>query len=274
VDLILSNLPKVSQDLMPSHYKEMLCRIKENYPVIQKATSNFHKTQSQFMDNMFSVHQLTELRSARQILAEIKKSKLALDEAYYGLAKKQIEIRKKEHSLLTESLDEFSQQLLEVEISELKNQTENIMDNVQGALRRISGFMEQYQNILKKYGKEEFTEEDFEEDEERYHIMKVFEQALCAARSHGGVIDEGNHIYLFQIGVPGTLAQYEVTSFLVEEGKMIQEYLQTGLGAPDHSNTVLWLQKMAQKFSGCSSKYAEHKGITLISRDSLHKEES
>ena len=245
--------------------------------MIEKATKNFGKSQSQFMDNMFTVSQPTELRSARQILAEINKSKMALDEAYFNVRKKEIEIARKKSwkkqleiawdNHIGENIkpeNQFDRDLLEVEIQELGCQIKNTMGYVEGAIRKISAYMTQYQNILAKYGKTEFTEEDFEKDEERYHIMKAFEQGLCAARSHGGVIDEGNHIYFYQIGISGTAAQKEVSDFLMGEGKILASGKM-----PAHGNTVNWMNAMADKYTGCAIDFAQRKGMTLIDKDSV-----
>ena len=256
MDLIKREIPN-----LPEQYHGMMERINHFYPVIEKATKNFNKSQSQFMDNMFTVSQPTELRSARQILAEINKAKMALDEAYFGIRKKQVEIRRKKAATPD---DIYHKELLDIEAQELESQVNHTMGYVEGAIRKISAYMTQYQNILQKYGKEEFTEADFEADEERYHIMKAFEQALCAARSRGGVVDEGNHIYFYQIGISGTAAQVEVRNFLAVEGKVVEA------GAlPPHDMTVKWLQSMADKYSGCSVIYAKQKGMTLIDRESL-----
>ena len=242
---------------LPAQYQTMLDKISMNYPVIEKATKNFNKSQSQFMDNMLTVTQPTELRSARQILAEINKAKMALDEAYFNIRKKQVQIKRK--------LEE-NDELADIEAQELESQIKTTMGYVEGAIRKISGYMTQYQNILKKYGKEEFTEEDFEKDETRYHVMKAFEQALHAARSHGGIIDEGNHIYLFQIGISGIAAQMEVSELLDIEKKLIKEGKM-----PTHAMTVKWLNALADKYAGCAADYARLKGMTLIDEESLVK---
>ena len=114
--------------------------------------------------------------------------------------------------------------------------------------------------------KEEITEEDFEKDEERYHIMKAFEQALCAARAHGGTIDEGNHIYFYQIGINGTSAQVEINAYLSGEGQQVSE---EGI-LPEHENTWEWLHDMADKYSGCAQKFVEQKYMKLLDEKSLH----
>lgn len=253
---------------LPSTYQTMLKEISYKFPKIIKATKKFNKTQSQFMDNMMTLSQPTELRSLRQILAQINRSKTALEEAYFSIQKKNIEIKRRKQSLeANKNLDELDKESLYIEIAELKSQINNIMGSVEGAIRKISAYMNQYENILGYLGKDEITEEDFEKDEERYHIMKAFEQALCAARARSGIIDEGNHIYFYQIGISGTAAQIDVANFLGDEGLKI-----TAGDVLDHSDTRNWMRKMAKKYCGCAKIFAENKGMRLLDENSLHKE--
>uniref|UniRef100_A0A6M3J5D5 Uncharacterized protein n=1 Tax=viral metagenome TaxID=1070528 RepID=A0A6M3J5D5_9ZZZZ len=253
--------------IVSTHYKDMLAGISKYFPVIEKATANFNKTQSQFMNNMLTVNHPTELRNARQILAEIEKSRMALDEAFFSIQKKRIEIKKKE-VILSVTTDVLDKELLKIEIAELKSQIKTSTGYVEGAIRRVSAYISQYRQILSSLGKESFTEEDFELDEERYHIMKMFEQGLCAARSHGGVIDEGNQIYAHQIGINGTAAQREVSLYLASEGKMIAEG-----DMPTHGMTIDWLHEMTKKYEGSAKRYVERKRMMLLDMDSLHKED-
>jgi len=269
---------RVDGQVLNKHYGTIIEEIKKYYPIIAKDTRCYNKTQSQFMDNMMTLSQPTELRSLRQILAEVNRSKMALDEAYFSIEKKRIEIEK-----LTIQLDELNEidieaydtnklklfennkKLINLQINEIESQIKNTIGYVEGALRRVSAYIHQYQNILEYLGKSEITEEDFEKDEERYHIMKAFEQALCAARSRGGLIDEGNQIYFYQIGINGGIAQAEIVEYLNYENEQIRSK-----SAVTHSLTWAWLHQMADKYSGCASKFAESKHIKLLDKTSLH----
>jgi len=248
-------------------YEMMSDDIQKNYPVIEKAIKNFNKTQSQFMDNMLTVSHPTPLRNARQILAEVVKSKMALDEAYFNIKKKKVEIKRKRRTLEV-SVDELDNELLEIEINELTSQCRTTTGYIEGAVRKVSAYINQYNNILKFFSKEEFTEEDFEKEEERYHIMTMFEQALCAARSHGGIIDEGNQIYAHQIGINGTMAQREVYLYLSMEGQFLTEGKEI-----THEMTINWLKEMADKYVGSAISYANKKGMVLLDKNSLHFKE-
>ena len=74
---------------------------------------------------------------------------------------------------------------------------------------------------MKHIGKEELTEADYELEEARYHIMTCMKQALNSARPRGGTIDEGNMIYLFDLGINAAQAQAEVFAYLQWENKIL-----------------------------------------------------
>lgn len=252
---------------LPVQYKTMLSEISEYYPVIEKATHCFNKSQSQYMNNMLTVSHPTELRNLRQILAQLNRAKQALDEAYFNLEKEKVELKIKKRDLENET-DDLKKELLQIEIGQAKSQLEHSIGLVEGCVRKVSGYVSQYKHILKEKGIEEMTEADFEKDEENYHIMKMFEQALCAARSRQGVIDEGNHIYCYQIGISGTAAQMEVSAFLAQEGEMVKSGKM-----PTHEHTWKWMHEMAKKYSGSAQKFCQLKGMELLQEGALHESE-
>jgi len=245
-------------------YLVMLNNIQENFPAIKKQTENFYKSQSQFMDNMLTVSAPTEMRNLRQILAEINKSKDGIIDGSIKIRKKEIEIKCKERAKAS-STDVLQNELLDIDILEIRSQIDSIKNHINAAIRKVNAYVNQYNNILKKIGKEVLTEEDFEKDEERYHIMKAFEQGLCAARSHGGIIDEGNQIYFHQIGINGMTAQIEVTRYLLSEAKEIEQKRE-----PTHEMQMQFLEEMANKFAGCAVNYAKRKGMVILDKTSLN----
>ena len=241
--------------LSTPEYSKMIREIEQNAVEIQKTTNLFQKTQSQFMDNMLTVSHLTPFRNVRQILAEMKKTRQALGEAYFNIEKKKIEKERKlnEIEICKEPL---TTKLLEVEVAEIDWQIQCIMENVGGAIRKLANYTEQYNSVIKQLPS--LDEKTFEEQEEAYHIMKAFEQGITAARSRGGMIDEGNLIYLTQVGINGTQGQIEITRYLQTEMELVK------VGAePTHDMQLTWLQEMVYKFKGCSEKFAEWKGMTV-----------
>ena len=77
-------------------YKSMLTNIAEKMPAVTQATSNFHKSHSQFMGVTLDVTAITPIRSIKHTLAEIDKTRSALQEAYINLRKKEVKLKKKQ----------------------------------------------------------------------------------------------------------------------------------------------------------------------------------
>ena len=263
-DLIIkeiSNSPMVKKE-----YKQMLTNIRSTLPAIKQTSSNFYKSHSQFMGVMLDVTAITPIRSVKHTLAEIDKTRMALEEAHLKMMKKDIELRQKEKQLKNgENQDDLDKELLETEILEVKVNMNNIQNSITGAIRKMNFFTNQYKSILKKLGKEDITEEEYEKEESRYHVMTCLKQALNAARARGGVIDEGNLIYLFDMGINSAQAQAEIYSYLKMENDMMDKGQ-----APTHEMTMQWLEACADKFQNDAVKFAERRGFTLYDEESLN----
>ena len=263
-DLIIKSM--ADNPLVKEEYKGMLKNISTNLPAIKKSSSNFYKSHSQFMGVMLDVTAITPIRSIKHTLAELDKTRMALEEAHLKMMKKDIELRAKEKKLDDgDYKDDFEKETLGVEILEIKVNMNNIQNSITGAVRKMSFFTTQYNSILKKLGKDDITEEEYEKEESRYHVMTCMKQALNAARARGGVIDEGNLIYLFDMGINSAQAQAEVYAYLEMENKLMTEGK-----APTHEMTMKWLEACADKFSSDAEKFAERRGFKLYDEDSLN----
>ena len=263
-DLVISKLS--DSPLVKKEYKQMLTNINTSLPAIKKSSSNFYKSHSQFMGVMLDVTAITPIRSVKHTLAELDKTRMALEEAQLKMMEKDIELRQKEKKLADgEYKDQFERELLETEILEVKVNMNNIQNSVSGAIRKMNFFTNQYKSILKKLGKDDITEEEYEKEESRYHVMTCLKQALNAARARGGVIDEGNLIYLFDMGINSAQAQAEIYAYLKMENTLMDQGK-----APTHEMTMTWLEACADKFSGDAEKFAERRGFKLYDEESLN----
>ena len=263
-DLVISKLS--NSPLVKKEYKQMLTNINTSLPAIKQSSSNFYKSHSQFMGVMLDVTAITPIRSVKHTLAELDKTRMALEEAQLKMMKKDIELRQKEKKLNNGDFkDDLERELLETEILEVKVNMNNIQNSVSGAIRKMNFFTNQYKSILKKLGKDDITEEEYEKEESNYHVMTCLKQALNAARARGGVIDEGNLIYLFDMGINSAQAQAEIYAYLEMENKLMKEGK-----APTHEMTMQWLEACADKFSGEAEKFAERRGFKLYDEESLN----
>jgi hypothetical protein len=244
-------------------YNLMLKNIQAQLPAVHRDTSNFHKSHSQFMQVTLDVTAITPIRSIKHTLAEIDRTRSALQEAYVNMRKKQVELKKKERELES-CTDDLDRELLEIEILELNSNLEGTQNHVNGAIRKMNFMVNQHKQLLEKVGKNEITEEDYEREESRYHIMTCMKQALNAARSRNGMIDEGNLIYLFDLGINAAQAQAEVFAYLSMENQLISNGQ-----APTHEMTMRWLEACADKWEKDPETFAKRRGFSVFDRSSL-----
>ena len=255
----ISKLPSINKK-----YKSMLKHINNTLPAIKKTSSNFYKSHSQFMGVMLDVTSITPVRSIKHTLAEIERTRGALEESQLKLMENRILMKKHEKKLKNKELDNIDIEHLKFKILRLKVVESNIMNSVQGAIRKMSFFTTQYKSLLKKIGKKDITEQDYEEEEIKYHIMTCMKQALISARSRQGYIDEGNLIYLFDMGINSSVAQKMVFDYLKKENDMLQNEKN-----PTHEMTLKWLEHCVDIFKNDSKKFADRRGFELLDKKSL-----
>ena len=260
--LAITNINLQLPDAKPE-YKSMLQNIQEKAPAIAQSSSNFYKSHSQFMGVTLDVTAITPVRSIKHTLAEIEQTKTALQEGYFRMKKTDIKVKKLERKLENET-DDLERELLELKINELQAKAASGRGYVEAAVRKLNFFSNQYDNLMKKIGKEELSEQDYELEEVKYHIMTCMKQALTAARAHGGRIDEGNMIYVFDLGLPAAEAQAEVLAFLSWENEMMAKGT-----SPTHADTLKWLERCAEKWAHCPAEFANSRGFDIIDPTSL-----
>ena len=96
-DLIIKEIS--NSPLVKKEYKVMLTNINNSLPAIKRSSSNFYKSHSQFMGVMLDVTAITPIRSVKHTLAELDKTRMALEEAHLKMMKKQVELKQKEKQL-------------------------------------------------------------------------------------------------------------------------------------------------------------------------------
>ena len=264
-DLILKENSIQSLDLktLKPEYKNMMVNIDNKLPEIKQASSNFYKSHSQFMNVSLDVTAITPVRSIKHTLAEIDKTRLALQEAHIRRKKAVVKLKSYKNKL-NSCKDIIKKELLEIKIFKIEIGFIENQNSIEGAIRKLNMFVNQYENLLKHLGVTEITEEMYEREEARYHVMTAMKQALSAARTKGGVIDEGNHIYLFDLGINGAAAQVELFNYLKIENAMIAKNEQ-----PTHEMTMQWLEACADKFSDETRKFVERRGFKILDEQSL-----
>ena len=263
VTTLKNDLAQLANGPLPQEYKGMLTHIEETLPATQAACDNFYKSHSQMMTVTLDITDLTPIRSIKHTLAAIERTKSALAEAQINRRKNEIKIKKKQREI-DACEDDLDREEFEIEMIELMSNNMNVENSMKGAIRKMSFLMTQYRAVLDHIGKDFITEEDYEREEKRYHVMTALKQAINSARPRGGIIDEGNSIYLFDIGINVAHAQAEVFNYLKIENEMIASGQ-----APSHEMTIEWLEKCADKFEDCSIRFAESRGFVPLDEKSL-----
>lgn len=241
-------------------YQQITERITSHAAVVARDSEVFQKSSSQFKTVTLDVTDLTASETAKHLLASIARTRGALEEASIAVRRKKLDIRRKEQELLAAS--GFDADGLIIDIDELSSELGRTEQAARGAIRKLSFLTTQYDRMVEIIGHQ--SEEDYERGQARHHVMTAFLQALTAARSRGGVIDEGNHIYLFQLGINGAVAQAHVSSLLAQELALVADGQ-----APSHGMVVGWLNSMADQFAGCSVAFVEARGLLSLDSASL-----
>lgn len=239
---------------LPVVYADMIDSIAAHLPAIAQSSQAFYKSDSQVKMVSLDINDLTDIGAAKHILARIERKRAALAESEIGLRRKRIDLAEAEQRLAT--ADGFDAQRLEVDIVELASQIEATTNYQAGAVREVRHLVAQYEAICERLGVEVITEDMYEADQARYHVIRAFSQALAAARARQGLIDEGNFIYFQDLGVNGAAAQRELIAYLEAE----QQVLNDGK-VPTFEMQHAWLMAVGDKFAGEVARYAEHRGL-------------
>ena len=239
---------------LPERYGRMIDKVTDLLPRIDASNESFYKSDSQIKTVTLNVTDLTDVGAAKHILARIERKREALKESEWGLRRKRIELAQKQDEL--DNASGYQAELLEIDILELASQIESTQNYQRGAIREVTFLVHQYEAICKKLGVEVITEEMYEANESKAQVMRAFSQALAAARSRQGLIDEGNFIFFQDLGINGAAAQREVVAFL----EMEQQIINNGK-IPTFELQYDWLNAVSDKFCEQVALYSEYRGL-------------
>lgn len=245
-----------------TRYEMMLDSVNSIAPQVKETQESFNKTSSQLKTVTLDINDLTPIGTARHIVAAIDRTRKALKESEISAQRKELDAREKREQTATAT--GIDAERLEIDLLEIESQLEDLRASQRGAIRKLTFLTEQYRSICDGIGVDVITEEMYEADQATYHVMRALSQALAAARARGGLIDEGNFIYLQDLGINGAAAQREMTAYFEAE----QELLNNGR-VPTFEMQAAWLRAMADKFAGEVTRYAESRGLAPLVRHAL-----
>lgn len=253
--------------LLPAAYERMMESIADRLPAIDLSSQAFYKSDSQLKMVSLDINDLTDVGAAKHILARIERKRAALRESEVAIRRKRIDLAEAEDQLA--AAEGFAAKRLEVDVLELMSQIEDTKNYQAGAIREVRHLVEQYEAICQRLGVEVITEQMYEDDQPRYHVIRAFSQALAAARARHGVIDEGNFIYFQDLGINGAAAQRELTAYLEAEQQLLNEGR-----VPTFEMQHSWLMAVGDKFAGEVTRYVRHRGLSPRTPEALATQSS
>jgi hypothetical protein len=154
------------------------------------------------------------MRMMRQVMAEIEKRQGALYEAQYNVAKSKSKLEK-----LLDRKDDLNrvEQATVIKLQHSITMTEN---KANGSLKDIAILMDSYDSIKKNNDIDNWSEEDFEQEEKAHHTRRGFELLYRNLIEYGRG-KEATLEYLQQYGVHVQLAIAEVTGYITLVNKLV-----------------------------------------------------
>lgn len=212
--------------------------IQKRLPEISHKTDAIGRSNSQTTLSLMSLTMLngqSPHRIARQVLAEIERRRMALAEAqveYAKLTSEQTETDPRP------DVAEAEERLRAFNISQMEAK-------VSGAIKDIAVLIAAYDGIAATHGINNWTEEDFERQEDWHHVRRGFE-LLYRNIIECGRGKEATIEYLQQFGVHIQVALHEVMGYITT----IEEGIRAGQ-RPDASSLEDFLDAMAAKYRHC-----------------------
>ena len=159
---LLDQLPTI-----PSITEKQLAKIKKRIGEYKRAKTIFGHSTSQTAYTLLTLNMISDSPMARmkQCMAQIDRKFLAVEEAYFDIEKKKIEI---------EGLLEKEQtKMTRLQIIELESKIMTITTNMGNALRQVGMFQNMYDAIKKAHKiPDDWDESDFEKQEYENMVRK------------------------------------------------------------------------------------------------------
>ena len=241
---------------------EKLAIIASKMPEINRANHTAGRSQTQTTNQLMSLTMMTDspYRMMRQCLSQIERKRSALEESYFKMKKKSIQIKQ-----WYEKGDEMSV----VKAQEAESQAFRQKDYIDGALKEIATFQCSYDEIRKSHNiPEKWDERDAEIAEIDHHIKQAFRQAHRDVVQTGSITG-GNMEYMEQYGIHIQTATKIIRDYVASEDEMISQGKM-----PTVQHLYAFLDSMAVQFNDAHKLVMKRIGIKeLIKEDFLYLED-
>ena len=234
---------------------EKLAIISEKMVEIDRVNHTAGRSQTQTTNQLMSLTMLTDspYRRLRQCLSQIERKRTALEEAYFKMQKKQLQIK-----VWYEKGDEMSV----VRAKEAESNMIRQKDYIDGAFKEIATFQCAYDEIRESHNiPEKWDEKDAELAEIDHHIKQAFRQAH-RDMVNTGRIGLGNMEYMEQYGIHLQTATKVIADYIAGEDKMISEGKM-----PTVRHLYAFLDRMAETFHDAHKDVLNRIGIKELIKD-------
>ena len=219
-------------------------------------------TQKKLMTLSFLYPADATYRVLYEILAQIEKKQLAIQESSTKIKEKYFEVQKLSTEI-KKTPDELKKSLLQSEMASLQVQIVNSFSYLEAAVKEVGILSEAYEQIKEnKNIPDDWDEYAFEESEIHANIENAFRNAVRDTLVNGR-IGMGTIEYLEQFGISPFEAIKDVTDFI----RGTNQYMSEGC-PPDYDAFYSFLNQMAEKYKDCYKKAARRMGLSddLISK--------
>lgn len=234
---------------------EKMALIESRMGEIDRATRSFSKRNSQIDMKLRTLTMLSvdaPYRTLRQILAQIENKRMALQQAYFDLQEKNVQMREYQGKD-----DELSQ----IKAARLQCEINSSSGSVEASLKEIGMLQTAYQEICESHNiPDEWDEEDMENDEIMFNIKSMFRNGIRDIIVSGR-IGHGTQEWFEQFGINPIEAYSDVANYV--ENKHISH---------DYESMMKFLNDMYLKYKDHYLKVMKTLGIkTLIDSEWLYK---
>ena len=240
---------------------EKLAIISKKMVAIDRANNTAGRSNTQTTNQLMTLTMMTDspYRRLRQCLSQIEKKRSALDESYFRMKKKKVQIKQ-----WYEKGDEMSV----LKAQEAEHGMMRSKNYIDAAFKEIATFQCAYDEIRESHNiPENWDERDAEEAEIDHHIKQAFRQAHREMVG-AGCITSGNMEYLEQYGIHIQTATRLIADYIASEDEMIVKGQM-----PTVAHLYAFLDRMAETFHDAHKAVMQRIGIKeLIKEEFLYLE--
>ena len=240
---------------------EKLAIIAEKMVAIDRANHTAGRSQTQTTNQLMSLTMMTDspYRRLRQCMSQIERKRKALEESYFKMQKKKVQVKQ-----WYEKGDEMSV----IRAQEAESNMIRQKDYIDAAFKEIATFQCAYDEIRESHNiPENWDEKDAELAEIDHHIKQAFRQAH-RDMVNTGRIGLGNMEYMEQYGIHIQTATKIIADYIVSEDKMIAKG-----NFPTVNQLYAFLDRMAETFHDAHKDVMKRIGIKeLLKEDFLYLE--